>query len=228
MLLEPGEAAQALNVEEKTVVRWIRKDNLPANLVQDEYWINPVDLLEWATARGIKVNPALYRMQDTGEGPLPALSQALEAGGVHCGVTGIDKETVLRNVVALLALPPELDPDFILQVLLAREAMGTTAVGDGIAIPHVRNPILVQMPSPKISLCFLAHPVDFGALDGKPVHILFTILSPTIKMHLHLLSKLAFCLRGQRLRQVLSQQCNSDSIIATVRKIEDDIGRDSS
>jgi PTS system nitrogen regulatory IIA component len=130
--------------------------------------------------------------------------------------------------VALLALPPELDPDFILQVLLAREAMGTTAVGDGIAIPHVRNPILVQMPSPKISLCFLAHPVDFGALDGKPVHILFTILSPTIKMHLHLLSKLAFCLRGQRLRQVLSQQCNSDSIIATVRKIEDDIGRDSS
>lgn len=228
MLLEPGEAAQALNVEEKTVVRWIRKDNLPANLVQDEYWINPVDLLEWATAHGIKVNPALYRMQDTVEDQLPALGKALEAGGVHCGVTGIDKETVLRNVVALLDLPQELDPDFILQVLLAREAMGTTAVGDGIAIPHVRNPILVQMPSPKISLCFLAHPVDFGALDGKPVHILFTILSPTIKMHLHLLSKLAFCLRGQRLRQVLSQQCNSDSIIATVRKIEDDIGRDSS
>lgn len=225
MLLEPGEAAQALNVDEKTVIRWIKKDSLPANLVQDDYWINPVDLLEWATARGIKVNPALYRMHGAEDIPLPTLGQALQAGGIHCGITGIDKETVLRNVVATLGLPPEIDPDFILQVLLAREAMGTTAVGDGIAIPHVRNPILVQLPSPKISLCFLANPVDFGALDGLPVHILFTIISPTVKMHLHLLSKLAFCLRGHRLRQILGQQCNADAILATVNKIENDIGR---
>ena len=77
--------------------------------------------------------------------PLPTLSQALQAGGIHCGFPGNDKETVLRNAVAILDLPPEIDPDFILQVLLAREAMGTTAVGDGIAIPHVRNPILVQL-----------------------------------------------------------------------------------
>jgi PTS system nitrogen regulatory IIA component len=127
--------------------------------------------------------------------------------------------------VAILDLPPEIDPDFILQVLLAREAMGTTAVGDGIAIPHVRNPILVQLPVPKIALCFLAQPIDFGALDGKPVQILFTIISPTIRMHLHLLSKLAFCLRDQRLRGILGKQCNSEAIMAAVLEIETDIGK---
>ena len=225
MMLEPSEAAQALNVDEKTVIRWIRKDNLPAELIQGDYRINPVDLLEWATERGIKVNPALYKMHDADNRPLPTLSEALEAGGIHCGFPGTDKEAVLRNAVAALNLPPEIDPDFILQVLLAREAMGTTAVGDGIAIPHVRNPILVQLPVPKIALCFLAQPVDFGALDGKPVQILFTIISPTIRMHLHLLSKLAYCLRDQRLRDILGRQCNSEAIMAVILEIENDIGK---
>jgi PTS system nitrogen regulatory IIA component len=225
MLLEPSEAAQALNVDEKTVVRWIKKDKLPAEVIQESYRINPVDLLEWATERGIKVHPSLYKMPGADDRPLPSLSQALHAGGIHCGFPGDDKETVLRNAVAILDLPPEIDPDFILQVLLAREAMGTTAVGDGIAIPHVRNPILVQLPLPKIALCFLSQPIDFGALDGKPVQILFTIISPTIRMHLHLLSKLAYCLRDQRLRDILGKRCSAEAIMATVEEIEKDIGR---
>jgi len=228
MLLEASEAAQALNVDEKTVMRWIKKDHLPAEDIQGNFRINPVDLLEWATERGIKVNPALYKMPDADNQPLPTLSQALQAGGIHCGFPGADKETVLRNAVAVLDLPPEIDPEFILQVLLAREAMGTTAVGDGIAIPHVRNPILVQLPVPKIALCFLAEPVDFGALDGKPVQILFTIISPTIRMHLHLLSKLAYCLRDQRLRGILGRQCNAGGIMAAVLEIETNIGKSAS
>jgi len=225
MLLEPSDAAQALHVDEKTVVRWIKKDHLPAESLRGDYRINPVDLLEWATERGIKVNPALYKMHDADCQQLPTLSQALQAGGIHCGFQGNDKESVLRNIVTAFELPPEIDPEFILQVLLAREAMGTTAVGDGIAIPHVRNPILVQLPTPKISLSFLAKPVDFGALDGKPVQTLFTIISPTIRMHLHLLSKLAYCLRDQRLRDILRKPCNPVAIMSTVLEIENSIGR---
>ena len=82
MLLETSEAAQALNVDEKTVVRWIKKDNLPAESIQGNYQINPVDLLEWATEHGIKVNPALYKMPDADNRPLPTLSQALQAGNL--------------------------------------------------------------------------------------------------------------------------------------------------
>ena len=225
MLLATTEAALALNVNEKTVIRWIRKDKLPAELVHGDYQINPVDLLEWATERRIKVNPALYKMHDADNQPLPTLSQAIEAGGVHCAVTGTTKEEVLHSVVSQLNLPPEVDPEFILQVLLAREAMGTTAFGDGIAIPHVRNPILVQLPVPKVSVSFLGQPVDFGALDGKPVQILFTIITPTIRMHLHLLSKLAYCLRDDRLRHILGRECSPEAIVAVVRDIEKDIGK---
>ncbi len=227
MQLNTADVAKALNVDEKTVLRWIKKDNLPAERVSGEFLMNRVDLLEWATEHGFKVDPAIYKVQEDESKPLPTLSQALEAGGIHCNVPGIDKETVLRSVVDLLVLPPELDPEFVLQVLLAREALGTTAVGDGIAIPHVRNPILLQLPVPKVALCFLAQPIDFDALDGKPVQILFTLTSPTVKMHLHLLSKLAYALRDEGLREALRTPCNQQLIMTVLKSIEHDIGRPS-
>jgi PTS system nitrogen regulatory IIA component len=225
MHLKTTDAAQALNVDEKTVLRWIKKDRLPAERVSGEYQINRVDLLEWATERGLKVDPIIFKAQDDDALPLPSLSQALEAGGIHCHVPGNDKETVLKNVVTLLDLPAELDPEFVLQVLLAREALGTTAIGDGIAIPHVRNPILLQLPVPKVALCFLSQPVDFAALDGKPVQILFTLTSPTVRMHLHFLSKLAYALRDERLREALRKPCDKQHIMTALKNIELDIGK---
>jgi PTS system nitrogen regulatory IIA component len=119
-----------------------------------------------------------------------------------------------------------MDPDFLLQVLLAREALGTTAVGDGIAIPHVRNPILLQTMQPAaITLCFLATPVDFGALDGGPVRILFLLTSPTVKVHLHLLSRLAYALHDGPFRAALNSACDPVGIIEAARRFEQNMRR---
>jgi len=220
MLMKTSEVAALLDTEESAVLKWIKKDKLPAALVKGSYRINRVDLLEWATEHGIKVPPELFEAAQA-DLKLPALSEALEAGGVHCGVPGEDKLSVLRNVVNLLQLPPQMDPEFLLQVLLAREALGTTAVGDGIAIPHVRNPILLQnKPSPAISLCFLEHPIDFGALDGKPVRILFMVTSPTVKVHLHLLSRLAYALHDLQFRAALNLACDPAGILDAARRFE--------
>lgn len=224
MLLNAAEAARLLSTDEKTVKRWIRRDGLPATPVDGEPRINRIDLLEWATERGIKVLPEAYAGAGDEPGIFPSLSSALQAGGIHCNVAGNDKLTVLRNVVELLPLPPQVDPEFVLQVLLAREALGTTAIGDGIAIPHMRNPILLQVAGSSITLCHLATPVDFGALDGKPVQILFTLTSPTVKAHLHLLSRLAHALRDPRLREALKRPCDPAGILAAVAEIERSLG----
>lgn len=225
MLLDTIEAAQLLDVDEKTLLRWIKKDGLPATFVNDIYRINRADLLEWATDRGIKVKPEIYAAADTEVPSLPTLLQALEAGGIHCNVPGTDKLGVLKNVVNLLQLPPQVDREFVLQVLLAREALGTTAIGDGIAIPHVRNPILLHVSAPAVTLCFLETPIDFNALDGKPVRILFTLTSPSAKVHLHLLSKLAYALRDRRLRELLQDSCDPTAIKAAIAEIENELGR---
>ncbi|HEY6872178.1 MAG TPA: PTS sugar transporter subunit IIA [Geobacteraceae bacterium] len=226
MQLTVAEAARLLQADEKTVRNWIRKKGLPAVKINEQYRLNRVDLLEWATDQGIKLSPEIFAAARNDEVPLPSLSQALEAGGINYGVRGEDTGTVLGNVVSLLRLPSRIDPDFLLQVLLAREALGTTAIGDGIAIPHVRNPILLHIPSPAITLCFLEKPIDFGALDGEPVNILFTLISPTARTHLHLLAKLAYALRDERFKAVLRHQGSREEVLATVKTIEAELGKE--
>ena len=216
-------AAELLQVPERSVLNWIRRDGLPACKVNDQYCLNRVDLLEWATDHGIKLSPAIFTEPEIENEELPALSTALATGGVNYDVKGDDTQTVLKNVVDVLHLPPQVDREFMLQVLLAREALGTTAFGDGIAIPHVRNPILLNVSAPAISLCFLEKPIDFKAIDGKPVDTLFTLISPTVKIHLHMLAKLAYALRDPRFKTVLSPPAAHSEIMSVIRMIESEI-----
>jgi PTS system nitrogen regulatory IIA component len=206
MQLTVRDVANLLSVTEKTIYRWLKKGSLPAYRVNSHYRFNRAELLEWATAHQINVSVDVFREPNDGQVLLHALSEALSLGGIYYRIEGENKESALRNVVALMRLPPEVDREFLLQVLLAREAMASTAIGDGIAIPHVRNPIVLHVTEPIVCLSFLEKPIDFNSLDGKPVNCLFTLVSPTVKAHLHLLSRLAYVLRDRDLRGVLQNQ----------------------
>ncbi|HOX25762.1 MAG TPA: PTS sugar transporter subunit IIA [Candidatus Krumholzibacteria bacterium] len=215
------EAARLLTVSEKTIYRWIKDGRLPAYLINEQYRFNKAELLEWATGRKINVSPQIFEEPpDADRVTLPAVSEALEAGGIHYRVAGKDTSAVLMAIVELMRLPDEVDRTFLHQVLLARESLGSTGVGDGIAIPHVRNPIVLHVPRPTVTLCFLERPIDFGAIDGKPVSTLFTIVSPAVRAHLHILSRLVFILRDLTLRDQLARQASRDEILATVRRAE--------
>ncbi|MBI2401319.1 MAG: PTS sugar transporter subunit IIA, partial [Gemmatimonadetes bacterium] len=126
----------------------------------------------------------------------------------------------LRDVVARLPLPQDLDRDFLVTVLEAREAMGSTGIGDGIAIPHARNPILLHVDRPLVALCLLRHPVDFDAIDGIPVHALFVVISPSIPVHLKILARLGLVLRDADLRRLLRERAPADQIRASVQALE--------
>ncbi len=130
---------------------------------------------------------------------------------------------MLQSIIRLLRLPEEVDVNFLLQVLLARESLGSTGVGDGIAIPHTRNPIVLHIPKPMVALCFLEHAVDFGALDGKPVTIVFMLITPTVRSHLHLLSRLAFGLKDDAWLALLKQPASRPEILTALNKIENSI-----
>jgi nitrogen PTS system EIIA component len=220
MQLTVRDVARFLTVSEKTVYRWIRQGTLPAYRVNEQYRFNRAELLEWATAQKINVSPDIFQEPEGAGTALPELVQALQAGGIHYRIGGVDKESVLRTLVDTLRLQDGVDRDFLYRVLLAREALGSTAVGDGIAIPHVRNPIVLHVTSPAVTLCFLERPIEFGALDGKPVHALFSLISPTVRAHLHLLSRLAFALNDGRFRETIRRQASRDEILAEARRVE--------
>lgn len=211
------DVARFLDVSEKTVARWIEEDGLPAIRVQNQFRFNRVEVMEWAMNRKMQVRPELANEED--DEPLDDLAQALSLGGVHYGIAGEDKTAVLRSMVDALPLDASVDRAFLLQILLEREALGSTAVGDGVAIPHVRNPIVLPINEPVVALCFLSQPIDFGALDKMPVKVLFAILSPTIQVHLHMLSLLAHSLRDPGFRAALDRQAAPEEVLVETRRV---------
>lgn len=220
MQLSVKDTAKILNVSEKTIYRWIQQQIVPAYRINEQYRFNRAELLDWATSRRIQISPEIFKEKEQSKIPLPNLTDALKAGGISYRIGGKDKASVLRSVVDLLNLPEEVDREFLYQVLMARETLGSTGIGEGIAIPHVRNPVVLHVSRPSITLSFLDHPIDFKAIDGQPVSTLFTLISPTVRAHLHILSRLGFVLQNQEFKTALQQQASREDLMEALTRAE--------
>jgi PTS system nitrogen regulatory IIA component len=228
MQLSIRDLTKLLSADESTVSRWIKQRGLPAQWVGGQYRINRAELLEWATANNIRVSLELFDSLEADAEAVPSLVEALQAGGMHYQLQASSKADALRALVQVLPLPDDVDRERLLRLFLAREASASTAIGDGIAIPHVRNPIVLNVMRPAMTLAFLSQAVDFGALDGKPVHVLFSNICPTNRSHLQLLSRLSFALHDRQLRETVIRQASGDEIMDEIRRVEAGMGQPAS
>jgi PTS system nitrogen regulatory IIA component len=220
MQLSVREVSKLLKVSEKRVYDWIKRGILRADRVNDQYRLHRSDLLERTSSREIDIPAQIFEAPSPAGVSIHPLADALRAGGIFYGSQGDGKAAVLGAIVNSLALPSNTDRESLAQLLLAREALGSTAIGEGIAIPHVRRPILLNASSAAVSLCFLEKPVDFGAFDGQPVFAIFLLISPTARMHLRLLSRLSFALHDSRLKDALVRRAARDEILTELERVE--------
>ena len=218
MQLTVREAAKFLDVSEKTLYRWANEGQVPLYRVNGQYRFSRAELVEWATARKMKISTEAFQKDDTSA--VPTVSEALQAGGVVHKLGGVDKPSVLRALVEALKLPERVDRAMLYEILVARESAGTTALGGGIAIPHVRHPMVLPVGAAAITLFFLDKPVDFGAPDGQPVHALFWLVSPTPTAHLQVVSRLASLLRDPAFQAVVARQGAAEEILQEARRAE--------
>jgi len=211
------EAAALLGADEERVHGWIEETALPAQRIRGQYRINRSDLLEWATAHNVSVAPRAFHH----ERGTPSLAEALRAGGVHDGVPGSDLDSVIRHIVMMLPLADGADRDMLLDVLLARDVLGVTAVGDGIAIPHVRTPIILSPVDAVLALSFLTTPLGLHAPDGQAVDTFFFLICPTVHVHLAMLAKLAYCLKDGAFRAAVRGRASADEIVRIAAALEE-------
>jgi len=120
---------------------------------------------------------------------------------------------------------PDIDKETLLQVMLAREAAGTTGIGNGIAIPHVRHPIVMGGTRSSVALCFLEKPVDFHAVDGGLVHTLFLMISTTVRSHLQSLAQLSSALRDPTFKDAILSRASTDEILREAGRVESSFPR---
>lgn len=213
------QAATYLRVDEATLQKWIDDRDLPVHRINERLLLNAIEVWEWAVARGIPVSRNLLNEARRNPAEVPPLHELLRIGGVHREIGGRDKNEILAHIVRQLPLPAEVNREHLLAVIEAREAMGSTGIGDGIAIPHVRNPILLHVDQPQVSLFLLKDPVDFDSIDKEPVHSVFLIISCSIPEHLRILAQLGFALRDPALRELLHQRAPSDQLLERLQNL---------
>ena len=146
------------------------------------------------------------------------LSTLLRRGGVYYQVPGKHPKEALSSLVDILAAP--LSPANLLQAILEREELMPTAMGNGIALPHPRNPVIEKEEDQFAALAFPENEIDWGALDGKPVHSIILIVSASARMHLFSLQRITFFCRDDGFCLLLKNRAPAEEIVGYVEKTE--------
>lgn len=137
-------------------------------------------------------------------------------------VPGGSKKRVLEFFSTFIAQnTPSLDSQEVFSRLIGRERLGSTGIGNGVAIPHARSP---HCSTPIAGFLKLAEPVDFDAIDGDPVDLVFVLLVPeeADDTHLALLGQVATIMNDaatrQQLRNVSSQRALLELLTTKIRE----------
>ncbi len=148
------------------------------------------------------------------------LVSLLDRGGVFYDISGTAVKDVMNNFLKMIDLPSELNKDLLLQAILERENLMSTAMGNGIALPHPRNPLAEKPEHQSISIGFPEKGINWKALDGKPVHTVILIVSASPKLHLHTLSKISFLCRQESFVQLLRNRSSGEILRKAIQDAE--------
>ena len=219
MELSVFDLSKHLGVSPNTIERWLRQGKLPVSKKGANFRFETKELKKWASNRNINLDFLDKDMPKKEIESIIPLSIAIQDGGVYFDIQGNDVNSVLKACLERISdIPDDFKTD-LLDRLIEREKALSTGIGNAIAIPHPREHLL-YLTRPLVSVCFLEHPVDYKALDNQPVSVLFFILCPALKMHLHLLSELSFCLRDYQFVSFLKSRPDPAGLVKEIEVLQ--------
>ncbi|MEI6242644.1 MAG: PTS sugar transporter subunit IIA [Chlamydiota bacterium] len=201
MDLKIKDVAELLKVSKTTIRRWLIDGKIPAYRLHGQFRFDRSEIEHWMMSckmpdimegekislRSEKTQKILSNQMGT---QVYGLFRALHKGDVIEGVPGSTKEQVIRASVEVIANDLSLDADVLSDLLLDREKLMPTALNHGVGVPHTRD-FLLQKPFDVVTVIYPQKPIDYGALDGKKVDVLFFLFASGDKRHLYLLAKIA-------------------------------------
>lgn len=220
--LNVADVARLLQIPVVKVQRWVHQGKIPCKFSDQGVRFRYEDLVAWAHSHDLTIT----RSDSEKTGSLQRddrLFQAVAAGGVEFDLEGEDIYSVLEAASKRLRFDPPVPRDRVFDELLAREELASTGIGRGVAIPHPRNMCALNVSRPRITLFYLRQPVDFAAVDNRPVDLLFAMFSPDNPTHLGLLSRLGYLLRREDFSSRLRGCRLSEEVLAVIRDREKDL-----
>ncbi len=228
MDLKIKDVAELLSVSETTIRRWLVNGKIPAYRINGQYRFSRIEIEDWVMSQrlGQETPQSTPERLVTTEETEPSkgshhfsLFRAIHKGGVYQDIVGNNKAEVIHASMNLIASHLDLDADVLTDLLMDREKLMPTALNNGVAVPHTRD-FLLNAPYDVITVVFLKEPIEYGALDHRPVHTLFFLLANEDKRHLHLLAKIAHFCSDQQNLNILQMRPNQKELLDHVRRWE--------
>lgn len=154
--------------------------------------------------------------------PAPvSVADALRDRCINLNLQAADRDGLLHELVSLVIPPREKRlAEKLFKALKERENLCSTCVNEGVAIPHARNALVGLVDEPIIAYGRHKAGVEFGALDGNPVHHFFLLCAPSVRQHLPLLARLARILNNPDVRARLNAVGSAPELINLIRDAE--------
>jgi PTS system nitrogen regulatory IIA component len=203
---------------EKEVQQLIKKKEIPFQMLHDKVVFNKHQIIEWALGRNLPINVSGH--EKLSEYLIETVSNLLDEESFHynCELT---ETSYIEQMISQINFEKNVDSEIIVQLLKSRESMMSTAIGNGISLPHPRVPLMVGKNKPLINFFFPNKPLDLKSIDAKPVHTLILLISQTIKQHLSLIAHLSFLLSKETFRFALENRLESKELLDIIQKIEE-------
>jgi PTS system nitrogen regulatory IIA component len=216
--LSVKEAAELLKVSEKTIYRWIRQGVIPAFKFQGQYRFDNQELESWARYK--RIGSGLGGSASLEDEEAVNLFRAVQQGGIHYKIEGTTPPEVYTHAVEFFPLRAgalKSLRETLRTTLIERESLVSTAIGQGIALPHPRHPRDWGFDGPAVGIFFLQQPVDFKAMDGQAVFVLFILLCPTVKSHLKMLSQVSHLVHNAEMQAFLRREPTRTELMERIR-----------
>lgn len=152
-------------------------------------------------------------------GKAPDIAELIHRGGVFFDVEGKTPQEVFANFVKMIKIPDGMTSDQVYNALCAREEVLSTAVGNGIALPHARAPIMKDEKDQRICVVYLKNALDMNAPDERAVFVMFVLLTHNPQIHLQVLSDLAGLFRSTRFRKALEIKSGEEELTALIKDL---------
>ena len=149
------------------------------------------------------------------------LAKIFEKGSVWYCVDPLSFKEAVRSLVSIVKLPNSIDRKVLFNALLSREEMMSTAIGNGIAIPHVRLFDSMSLQEDIVVVAYLFEPVDWVAPDDKPVHTLFFVLAADETRHLQILAEIAQLASDEDFVEYLRTMPAKEALIERIQQLEE-------
>lgn len=144
----------------------------------------------------------------------------IHKGGIYNDIEGKSPEEIYKKICGMIPLPDYITPEIAYAALCDREKVLSTAVGNGIALPHARSPIMKSDKDQRICIVYLKNPLDMKAPDERRVYVMFILLTFNSQSHLKVLSELVKMFRRPQFRKLLESHAGEAEILNAIRELD--------